>query len=372
MTPTAITLRLAPRSPTAHIINGEVALDLAVAQDEKIDKLRVKCRGEYKAVVQVRQSRTVHRNGQAVHESYLVSYPSEKALVRYDVDLWSTYDHPMGARTDVVTFPFQFVLPQPLPPTCPSLESDHASANIAYYIEAVAERTCMLSRNRRDRKYFLLLPSQPLLPEQLRSDLPNWQGPWREAVASKTVKKGLFLGSPCNVKVQLFTPDLQFVPMHLPIPIRIHVSTFSKLMDADDKVKEPLYPPPPDGPGELELAVNSDVRVRVDGHEGYMGQSSGNLPGFAGTPLQHNATQDMCAPTWQVLERVWFPEEGDKKGGKGRWKQEVVCTARVIFKSGPNFATENITQTHTLSLTVPATGSDLTLTCPINLITGMA
>lgn len=155
----------------------------------------------------MRQTRTVYRDGSPVQESYTQTYPEERDLVRYDVDLWNTYDSPIGERTDTLTFPFDFTLPPNLPPTCSDLDGGSCSANIAYYIEAVAERPALLSRDRRALQHFMLLPSEPLLPEQLHSDLPNWQGPWRETAASKTVKRGLLFGSPCMVKAQVRRED---------------------------------------------------------------------------------------------------------------------------------------------------------------------
>lgn len=133
--------------------------------------------------------------------------------------------------------------------------------------------------------------------------------------------------------------------MFVTIPVKIHVTSFSKLMDADDKVKDPLYPYLPETPRDLDFYWRGGLRVRVQGHDDFYSHTLASIPGFSGSSKEETATDPPIG--WHVLDKVWISEHQDAKGkgGKGRWKQEVRCSATVTLNGTPSFSTENITLT---------------------------
>ncbi|KAJ6495360.1 hypothetical protein C8R45DRAFT_1133836 [Mycena sanguinolenta] len=299
--------------------------------------------------------------------------------------LWSSKSAPSDAG--VVSYPFQFTLPENLPPSfCYGTRKySPTPATITYSLEIVGVRPGAFHRNRRIRRVFLVMPaaseSQLLASESLRQ---GWEGPWKVTTKDAKMRQGIW-GDYSHVYATLSLPDLPSYPISALIPYSLHIVTETKTLDRSDrpeKHRKPLFPLPPTQTSELSQVLRRKIEYVV--HERsttYEDQGKDTFDLHKSQSLVDNTAssrvqREQTAQT-QPMESVrevdavvdepeWIPK--DEKG-RGIWRRSVHFTSTLAFPFAPTTNTETINWTYTLQFTIPfpGIGNDLDLQLPIHL-----
>lgn len=125
-------------------------------------------------------------------------------LIRENLPLWTQgcdlYPPP---GTHVLKLPFQFTLPDPLPPSCQYWDLN-MQGKVGYVVEVVAKRSGI----RFDKRFvapFAVIPSHAV-GAQLRATLAaGWQGQWKTIEATKGIRRGIW-GEFSHVKMTVRFP----------------------------------------------------------------------------------------------------------------------------------------------------------------------
>ncbi|KAJ7287048.1 hypothetical protein C8J57DRAFT_575760 [Mycena rebaudengoi] len=350
-----------------EILSGHVEMNMAQAQEDKLEHLRIKLRGSI--VTKITEHKTVHEDGQTRTHNEVHTQIIE--LVRSDVTVW---DHFSGAaQGPVMMFPFQFQLPHNLPPSFYASETGR-TATISYSIEVVGDRPGLFHLNRRIRKIFSIVPAAS--PDQVMANEAmkhGWSGQWRAVHADEKLRQGIF-GHHGRAKVEIVLPNLSSFPMSTGIPFSLHVETHTKELHYGDLEEKhgSLFPAPPTSSADIKLELHRRGRVHVHKRSQPL-HDTFKLKGSVGDP---ESTQAVRVSADQP---EWTPGSPGSPGGKkekekGVWKRTVHFEGRLSIPFVPTFKGDTVDWEYFLQFTVPfpGIGNDLDLEFPIHINSGSA
>ncbi|KAJ7287062.1 hypothetical protein C8J57DRAFT_1707461 [Mycena rebaudengoi] len=339
-----------------EVIQGRVDLNVALAQKDGIEHLRIKFRGSIETTIK----RSAY-NGVAITDT---PYKQNVSLFRMDKTLWDSGTTP-GAHA--LEFPFQFQLPEGLPPSFHCSAPRH-SAVISYSLEIVGDRPGLFHRNRRVRRLISVVPAastqQLLAKESLKQ---GFRGAWKLIGIDKKMRKGI-LGDYSYAKIELQIPDSPSFPIATDIPFRFHVVTHTKSMRHSerpvDKHGELLFPAPP--------ALFSDVAL------GLLRKTNIKASPFDEVDKEVFKLNALGDATSLAAVRVidsqeeWLPDPNSKD--HGIWKREIQFESAVALNFAPTSVAKTVDWQYKLCFEVPfpGMGNDLKLEVPIHLDPGSA
>ncbi|KAJ7104575.1 hypothetical protein C8R43DRAFT_1047283 [Mycena crocata] len=341
-------------------LQGRVDLNVALAQEEHIEQLRIKFTGSI-------STRITTQNGQSS-----ITHRQTVPIVYAAETLWKQGEAFPEAGSHILSCPFQFQLPENVPP------SFHCSANsrsgaISYSLEIIGDRPGLFRMNRRIRRLISVVPAalqqQLVVKESLRQ---GWEGPWRDIVRDEKLRQGLW-GDYSTAHATLSIPDLPSFPIAIPIPFSFHVTTETKPLERsdgpEDKKGKPLFPAPPTVSADVTQVLRREAIVRVRGRtrqvdDTYDLQGIRSL-GDAKRVQQARALQAI------VDEPEWIPKD-DKNHGV--WRRTVHFNSTLSFPFAPTYSTETLDWVYMLQFVVPfpGIGNDLKLKLPLHLGPGSA
>ena len=253
-----------------------------------------------------------------------------RELVRQDISLWqkgSIYPPP---GSHVLRFPFHFVLPSNLPPSCHH-ESARGSGLISYMIEAVGVRQGTFTRNRRIAQSISIIPPDPTGAQFRQLLQSTWQGPWQSIQEQDQIRRGLW-GAYAKVSLHLSFPALDVWPLFTEIPFELKVVTNTKQIKLDDTPAdpfEPIFPSPPNHPQHVEFYLRSRTRVSSRLRSW---QAENDVVALGGMGDKSDGINGVDVV---VSEKVWEPSQGEE--GKGSWKQQVDMRSTIHLRCTPSF-----------------------------------
>ncbi|KAJ7503134.1 hypothetical protein B0H11DRAFT_619688 [Mycena galericulata] len=327
---------------------GYVDLNVALAQEEHIEQLRIKLRGSLTTTITTQngQNRVTHRE--------------VVPLVRLDQSLWKQGSSFPEPGSHIVSCPFQFKLPENLPPSFHCAQSSRGS--ISYSLEVVGDRPGLFRLNRRIRRLISVVPAaspaQMLVKESLRQ---GWTGNWKDIKAEEKLRQGIW-GDYSNARVTLTLPSLPSFPIATPIPFSFHVVTETKVHPRSDRPEDkhgkPLFPEPPTRSSQLSPVLVRQASVRVRGRSRLVTDTFG-LQGIRGSS-QARAVQAT------VDDPEWIPKD-DKD--RGIWRRTVHFNSTLTFPFAPTSNTQNLDWQYALQFVVPfpGIGNDLKIRTPLHL-----
>ncbi|KAF7344463.1 Arrestin-N domain-containing protein [Mycena sanguinolenta] len=354
-----------------EVIEGRVDVHVPLMHEDGIEHVRIEMQGVIKT--------TIYRQYGQVSVLHKQTVP----LCSSSQILWTPESTQSDA--DVASYPFQFTLPEDLPPSFCYGKYSPPDATIRYSLEIIGERPGVFHRNRRVRRVFLVMPaaseSQLLASESLRQ---GWEGPWKVTTKDAKVRQGIW-GDYSHVYATLSLPDLPSFPISTPIPYTLHVVTETKTLDRSDRPEKhgkPLFPLPPTQTPELSQVLRRKIEYVV--HEKLIThkekrkdtfdlQKSQSLVDNTASSRVRRAqtTQTQPMESAQEVDAVvdepeWIPK--DEKG-RGIWRRSVHFTSTLAFPFAPTASTETINWEYTLQFTIPfpGIGNDLELELPIHL-----
>ncbi|KAI0345946.1 hypothetical protein BDW22DRAFT_1353585 [Trametopsis cervina] len=332
-------------------IEGAVEVYWPGVIEKKIEELVVKLRGTILTSVQS----TVSYDGRTQNPTET----QEITLIQEDVTVWHRGGAAPASDTPLVRFPFAFVLPPNLPPSC-DLGSSAKKGRVGYYVEAVGKRPG-LHFNKHALAPFAVLPALDegaQLADALRA---GWQGPWSAVEQEKEIRRGLW-GEHAHVKIILALPTVAIFPVFAPIPFSLTVTTLSKHMHRDDTPSdgEPIFPAPPLKPSELEFKLERDMHVKA---RAWAASSEGAFVQYLGGLGPDLPLTEYERVRVQRAENVWVPSEKDK----GAWRQEATIRSFFELTCPPSFDSSTMSVNYQLRLKVdfPGIGNDLKIDVPI-------
>ncbi|KAJ7099460.1 hypothetical protein B0H15DRAFT_547612 [Mycena belliarum] len=142
-------------------IQGRVVLDVASAQEDNLELLRIKFRGTIRTQIMTSNGNTTVTHTQTI------------LLIHEDLLLWDqgTVPPEPASESHIMSYPFHFTLPETLPPSFHCL-GYHKNGTIGYSLEVVGERSRFFRFNRRIRRPISVVPAatqaQLLIRESLR------------------------------------------------------------------------------------------------------------------------------------------------------------------------------------------------------------
>ncbi|KAJ6582159.1 hypothetical protein B0H19DRAFT_1061605 [Mycena capillaripes] len=361
-------------------IHGRVELNVALAQKDNLEHLRIKFRGTIQTHISTADGKTT-----------TIDYYATVVLVDTNLLLWdqeATYSEP---DSHVLSFPFQFQFPDNLPPSfhhSTSYSAEPCHANISYSLEVLGHRTRFFRLNRRIRRLISVVPAasqeQLLAKEVLRQ---GWNGPWRDITHEEKLRRGIWgdysharvkAGFPTVDTSQLLShlfskltiPALDSFPTATDIPFSFHIETDTKPMHISgspvDKHGKPLFPAPPDLSSDVKLFLRRRVEIRVHPRTRQV-QDIYTLKGSLGD------TKRVAAVRQVTDEPEWIPATGaEDKKGHGIWRRAVHFESAVAIPCAPTTNTENLDWKYDLWFIVPFPGmlNNLKLDVPIRLDPG--
>ncbi|KAJ7185448.1 hypothetical protein C8R46DRAFT_379581 [Mycena filopes] len=338
-------------------IAGSVDLNVALAQENRIEHLRIKFRGSI-------STRITTQNGQN-----RVTHRQTVPLIYTNTSLWTQGTAFPEAGSHVLSFPFQFQLPENLPPSFHCDASSRGGA-ITYSLEVVGDRPGIFRMNTRIRRVFSVVTgasqNQLMAKESLRQ---GWDGAWRDIAREDKIRQGLW-GDYSRVSASLTLPDLSSFPIATPIPYSFHITTETKTVDRsdrpEDKHAKPLFPAPPLHSTKLKQTLTRHTEIRVRGRVRDQGDTF-DLQGIR--PMSSTSS---ARPVEAIVdEPEWVPKD-DK--GRGFWRRTVHFSSTLAFPFAPTFRTETLDWAYALQFVVPfpGIGNDLKLSLPIHLGPGSA
>ncbi|KAJ6497529.1 hypothetical protein C8R45DRAFT_983242 [Mycena sanguinolenta] len=342
-------------------ITGRVDLNVAQAQVDNLEHLRVKFKG------------TIHCKIVTQHGETATAHNQTIILFDTKVTLWDQGTAFPGPGSHILSLPFHFLLPENLPPSfhC-SGEVGRRKATISYALEVVGERNGFLRINRRIRRLISVVPaasqSQLLAQESLRQ---GWTGPWRDFTQEEKLRQGIW-GDYSRARVKLTIPDMASYPIATAIPFSFHVETETKAMHMSDapvdKPGKPIFPAPPASSSDVRLAIHRKTEIRVRRWTRHVGDDF-DLKGSLGDATRVAAIQQVCD------EPEWIPATGPKdKKGYGIWRRAIHFNSAVAIPYAPTTSTDIVDWEYNLLLVVPfpGIGNNLRFEIPLVLHPGSA
>ncbi|KAJ6631461.1 hypothetical protein B0H10DRAFT_2207118 [Mycena sp. CBHHK59/15] len=347
--PQAITLHFQNVGRVAgETLEGHVDLNVALAQEDHIEHLRIKLRGSIVTTITT-------SNGQTT-----VTHKQTILLIHSNKSLWtqgSTFPEP---GSHVLSCPFQFQLPENLPPSFHG-SAYHRRAAISYSLEVVGDRPGLFRLNRRIRRLISVLPaasrSQLLAAESLRQ---GWTGEWHDIVRDEKLRQGIW-GDYSHAKVTLTIPKTRAFPVATPIPFTLHVVTQTKPLPRSDRPEDkhgmPLFPAPPAMSSNVKLQLRRDTELRVRGRVRRV-EDVFDLRGSLGDVTR------VAAVRMVVDEPTWAPQDTKDRG---IWTRAVHFESALALPYAPTYSTETVDWKYTLRIVVPfpGLGNDLKLELPV-------
>ncbi|KAJ7099456.1 hypothetical protein B0H15DRAFT_547524 [Mycena belliarum] len=346
-----------------EILEGTVDLNVAAAQDDHIEQLRIKFRGAIATKITVN-----HGQNNSVHRETV-------PLVHSDLTLWTQGAAFPKAGSHVLSCPFRFQLPDNLPPSFHgSLPS--RSGIISYSLEVVGDRPGLFRSNRRIRRIISVLPAasqtQLVVTEALRQ---GWMGQWKTFTQSEQLRTGLW-GDYSHAHAILSLPDLPAFPVATPIPFSLHITTETKPVKRSDRPEEkpgkPLFPAPPTASSQLKLGLRRETTVRVRQRTREL-EDTFDLQAIRDIrdtteKRPASASASVSVPA-MVDEPEWVPQDSKDRGV---WKRAVHFNSTLTFPYAPTFSTQTLAWHYTVHVVVPfpGIGNGLKLQFPITLAPG--
>lgn len=342
-----------------EILEGTVDLNVAVAQEDRIEQLRIKFRG----VISTRV--TVNSGDDSITHRETVP------LVQSDLTLWTQGAASREARSHVLSCPFRFQLPKNLPPSFYGFA--HCSGTISYWLEVVGDRPGLFRSDRRIRRHISVLPAasqdQLIVTKALRQ---GWMGQWRNFNQSDKLRTGLW-GDYSHAHAILSLPDLPSFPIATPIPFSLHITTETKTVKRSERPEEkpgkPLFPAPPTGLSQLKLGLHRETTVRVRGKCLEL-EDNFDLQAIRDIRDTEKVKQARSVPVQAVVdEPEWVPKDAKDRG---IWKRTVHFNSTLTFPYAPTFSSHTLTWHYTVQVVVsfPGIGNNLKLQFPITLVPG--
>ncbi|KAJ7017581.1 hypothetical protein C8F04DRAFT_1333056, partial [Mycena alexandri] len=341
-------------------IQGHVELNVALAQGDSLEQLRIKFKGTIHSIVA--------QTGKAA-----IAYHSTIMLFHTKLPLWSRGAAFPEPGTDTLVFPFEFTLPKKLPPAF-HCSATSRSATIGYSLEVVGERAGFYRTSRRIRRLISVVPaasqSQLLAKETLTR---GWNGPWREITLEEKVRQGLWwVDRNGNIFLQLTVPDMSSYPIATAIPFKFRVQTETKPMRASDhSVDEPgkrLFPAPPAMSSDVKLILRRRAEIRIPPRTHHV-EDEYPLEGSLGDVKRVAAVHQI------VEEPEWIPMPGEKdEKGRGVWRRAINFEFTISIPYAPTCSTKILDWHYILRFIVPfpGLGNNLELEVPIHLDPGLA
>ncbi|KAJ7689771.1 hypothetical protein B0H17DRAFT_1065849 [Mycena rosella] len=353
-TPQPITLKFQNVVRVAgETIEGSVDLNVALAQEDHIQQLRIKFRGAIttKITIQDAQTSTTH----------IETIP----LIHSDLSLWKQGAAFPDAGSHILVCPFRFKLSENLPPSFHCSGHSATGATISYSLEVVGDRLGLFRPNERLRRIISVVPaasqSQLLVNESLRQ---GWIGQWKDTKQDIKLRRGI-LGHYSHAYVTLWIPDLASFPISTPIPFSFHIVTETKVIDRSDRPEDkhgkPLFPAPPTSSTQLTQVLRRQTEVRVRDIIRYEEDTFD----LQGTRNLGDAAQ-LRGVDAVVDELQWIPKEGKDRGV---WRRGAHFNSTLSFPFAPTVRTKTLDWLYVLQFVVPfpGIGNDLKLEFPIHL-----
>ncbi|KAF7315033.1 Arrestin-N domain-containing protein [Mycena indigotica] len=340
-------------------LQGYIDLDLGLAAQDKIEKVKIKLRGS----VLTRTTERTHAPGQEAQST--THYRTQNhELVRLDQVLWDQSSAPQGLPS-VIQCPFQLPLPPNLPPSFHYSHSNH-TVTVSYSIEVVGSRHGVFHANRRVRKIFSVVPAAS--PWELNTTAAikqGWNGPWKPQTIKKEIRHGLF-GDHSEATMELVLPDLPSFPMSVNVPFALHIWTKTKPVHQEDLDKNPkLFPAPPQTPADSEL----EVKLRRQGRM----QTYGKSEHFEEELQLRGGLGDKNAVT-SIRTTFDQPSFTQLDGSKGIWNRAVHFEGALVIPETPSFSGEHVEWHYTLKVKMdfPGLGNILEFKIPVHINSGVA
>ncbi|KAJ6589997.1 hypothetical protein DFH09DRAFT_220274 [Mycena vulgaris] len=334
------------------IVKGRVQLNLARAQDEGVDHLHVTLRGCI--VTKIIESNS--DGSDTKHEETIELINSEKKL-------WERGTVFSDPGSHLLALPFQFTLPDDLPPSFHLSLPRHHKAVISYAIEVVGTRSGRRQKERQVRKIFPVLPAaSPVQILAKTTQKQGWTGPWKTVSLDQKVRQGIW-GDHSHARAEVKIPDVASLPRATAWPLKFFIETQTKSMSRTespmDKHNKPLFPAPPTQPADVTLFFHREASIRALRRHATANDSFPIL-GSLGDPTSATVKTTIGAAEW-----IPDPEKRDR----GVWKRTVQFEAMVSLPFAPTFSTETVECKYFLHFTVPfpGSGNKLKLRVPIHL-----
>ncbi|KAJ7287055.1 hypothetical protein C8J57DRAFT_1707454 [Mycena rebaudengoi] len=318
---------------------------------------------------------TITESGSNLTGSSDTTYRQTVSLFRVDKPLWDSGTALPASGSHVLAFPFEFQLPQDLPPSFHCHVLDRTAA-ISYSLEIVGDRPGLFHRNRRVRRLISVVPAasnqQWLAKESLRQ---GFRGAWKLAGIDKKMRKGIWSNysyAPEPVALQLLMPDLPSFPIATDIPFSFHVIMHTKPMRRSerpvDKHGAPLFPAPPALSSEVKLALLRKTNIRAKSYHGF---------GNEVFKLKESLGDATCVGAVRAVTDAaeWLPDPNPKDDkNHGVWKRAVHFESAVALHFAPTFTGETVDWEYKLRFEVlfPGIGNNIKLEVPIRLDPGSA
>ncbi|KAJ6590001.1 hypothetical protein DFH09DRAFT_1074485 [Mycena vulgaris] len=340
-------------------IEGHVDLNVALAQEDHVEQLRIKLRGAI-------TTRITTQNGQT-----RITHTDTVPLLHSTLSLWTQGASFPEPGSHVLACPFRFQLPGNLPP------SFHCSANsrsgtVSYSLEVVGDRPGLFRANRRIRRLISVVPaaSQPQLLAK-ESLTQGWMGQWKDIKHAEKIRTGIW-GDYSHVHATLSLPDLPSFPIATPIPFSFHIVTETKAVRRSERPEEkpgkPLFPAPPTRSDEVSQELRRETEIRVRGRTRHV-EDTFSLQGIRSLRDIERVTQARAVEA-VVDEPEWIPRDEEKD--RGVWKRTVHFNSTLTFPFAPTFSTETLDWMYVLQFVVPfpGLGNNLKVRLPIHLGAG--
>ncbi|KAJ7188808.1 hypothetical protein C8R46DRAFT_1243938 [Mycena filopes] len=338
-------------------LHGHVELNFALAQADNLEHLRIAFKGTIHSEID-------NDNSDKTTTTQTVT------LFHTERSLWSPGSASPSPGSHTLTCPFEFTLPQTLPPSFHCSGYDR-KATIGYSLEVVGERTGFYRWNRRIRKLISVVPSASqgqLLAKEILSQGP-WSGSWRDFTRDRKLRQGI-LGHYSRARLTL--PDIPSFPIATAIPFTFYAETETKTMHGSDapvdKHGKQLFPAPPALPSDVRLTLHRMVNIRARRDKDHL-ETDFPLKGSLGDASQ-------SATVHQAIEEPeWIPGAGEKAtGGRGVWRRAIRFESAISIPFAPTCSTELVDWRYSLRFTVPfpGLGNDLQLDVPVDLDPGWA
>ncbi|KAF7344452.1 Arrestin-N domain-containing protein [Mycena sanguinolenta] len=296
-------------------IAGSVDLNMALAQQEHIEELRIKFVG----AITTTQIPTQHPGELSITQRETVP------LFHSDQVLWTQWSGAFpAADSHVISLGFRFQLPANLPPSFDCDDGADGGGAISYSLEVEGDGPGISRPKPRVYRDFSVVPAasqnQLLAKEFLQQ---GWQGAWKSIKRDTQLRQGIWGEySHAAVTVSRF-PACRPFPIATSIPYKLHIVTETKMSIrgvADEAAADNTVGPP----------HNRNVEVVVD-------------------------------------EPEWVPKNGSKD--RGLWRRSVHFNSTLDFPFAPTTSAETLEWGYGLRFIVPfpGHGNDLKIELPIHL-----
>ncbi|KAK7044547.1 arrestin-N domain-containing protein, partial [Favolaschia claudopus] len=351
-------------------IEGSVDFDLPRIRKDRIKDVKVKMQGAVKTYIS-------EYNGPS-----MVSYQQVLPLFEpFTQSLWLSSNS--SESTDVVSYPFRFTIPENVPPSFYYSNS----ATVRYWLEVVGtRRRGVYHRTRRVQRVFLVLPAATESQlQQVKTMRQGWPGPWKQMSTEDKIRRGIW-GDYSHVSVNLSLPDLPSLPISVPIPYTLTVTTETRTLDhsdhSEDKHGKPVFPAPPTKLSELWFSLRRKMKYTAGAFKNAQRHGSFDLRQIAALPdttespamIMKRTQPDLIrrvdpAASYrrQVAKSEWSSEDGMKKGV---WRRSVRFTSCLALPFAPTtWSSEILEWSYTLQIVIPfpGMGNDVKLEVPIQL-----